>query len=228
MGREYSYVHSHYGTRQLASALVTDDGPIAAGAFSEWLAGMRRALGGAADSDVPCGGCTACCTSSQFVHIGPEETETLARIPAELRFPAPRMPDGHVLLGYDERGHCPMLVDDECSIYAARPRACRTYDCRVFPAAGVEVDDEAQRAIGTRAQRWQFTFPDSIDRVEREAVRAAAAYLVDHRDELPADVAPANATGRAVLAIRLSGEFLDEDGRIVQPELDVISQAVQQ
>ena len=27
-----------------------------------------------------------------------------------------------------------MLAEDGCSIYAHRPRACRTYDCRVFPA----------------------------------------------------------------------------------------------
>ena len=33
--------------------------------------------------------CTACCTSSQFVHIEPDETDTLAHIPAALRFPAP-------------------------------------------------------------------------------------------------------------------------------------------
>ena len=74
-----------------------------------WLAGMERALRGEQASDVPCDGCTACCTSSQFVHIGPDETDTLAHIPAALLFPAPRLPDGHVLLGYDEHGHCPML-----------------------------------------------------------------------------------------------------------------------
>src|SRR4051794_37734314 len=124
---------------------VTEDEPLAAGRFSPWLTGMRGALRGEGGSDVPCGGCTACCRSSQFVHIGPDEVETLAHIPTELLFPAPRLPRGHLLLGYDERGHCPMLVDDKCSIYEHRPRTCRTYDCRVFPAAGVEIDDEDQR-----------------------------------------------------------------------------------
>ena len=124
---------------------MTEDEPLPAGGFAEWLAGMERSLRGEADSDVPCGGCTACCTSSQFVHIEPDEVETLAHIPADLLFPAPRLPRGNVLLGYDERGHCPMLVDGACSIYAHRPRTCRIYDCRVFPATGVEIDDPAQR-----------------------------------------------------------------------------------
>ncbi len=80
------------------------------------MAGLQGAIRGERGSEVPCGSCTACCTSSQFVHIGPDETDTLARIPAALLFPAPRQPPGHVLLGYDERGHCPMLVDGRCSI----------------------------------------------------------------------------------------------------------------
>jgi hypothetical protein len=108
-----------------------------AGEFSAWLHGMQRALRSERGSEVPCGGCTACCTSSPFVHIGPDEVETLARIPSELLFPAPRMPVGHVLLGYDDHGRCPMLTDDRCSIYENRPRTCRTYDCRVFPATGL-------------------------------------------------------------------------------------------
>src|SRR5207253_1500026 len=121
-------------------ARVDDDGPLAAGDFVSWVTGMQGAIAGDHDSDVPCDGCTACCTSSQFVHIEPDETETIARIPPELLFPAPRAPRGHVLLGYDERGHCPMLIDGGCSIYEHRPRTCRTYDCRVFAATGVDVD----------------------------------------------------------------------------------------
>ena len=113
-----------------------------AGAFSTWLDEIAAAIAGTTSSDVPCGTCTGCCTSSQFIHIGPDETDALAHIPAALLFPAPRMPRGHVLMGYDRRGHCPMLVDDACSIYAHRPRTCRTYDCRVFTAAGIAPDDD--------------------------------------------------------------------------------------
>lgn len=188
------------------------DEPLPAGPFSEWLAGMERALGREGESDVPCGGCTACCTSSQFVHIEPDETETLARIPAELRFPAPRMAKGNVLLGYDQNGHCPMLVDGACSIYEHRPRTCRTYDCRVFPAAGVEIADEAQVEIARRAQRWRFDFPTETDVVEHEAVRAAARFVRDHEDALPESAVPVNATQHAVLAVQLHDAFIGDVG----------------
>lgn len=175
--------------------------PLPAGSFSAWLTGMRRALDGVAPSDVPCDGCTGCCRSSQFVHVGPDETDTLAHIPGELLFPAPRMPAGNVLLGYDEKGHCPMLVDDRCSIYEHRPRTCRTYDCRVFPAAGLALDDREKQAIAERARRWRFDFPDEDDRVRHAAVRAAAAHVHER-------MGVTDATQRAVLAVRLHDEFL--------------------
>ena len=146
-----------------------------AGDFVTWRRQMRAVLRDGGDSDVACGTCSACCTSSQFVHIDPAETDTLAAIPAELLFPAPGMTAGHLLLGYDERGHCPMLVDGRCSIYVHRPQACRTYDCRVFAAAGVELDDERATAVAAQVQRWQFQFSSAADREELEQVRAAAA-----------------------------------------------------
>src|SRR5689334_24657317 len=97
------------------------DGPLPAGRFSTWLGEIRGALQGEHDSDVPCNGCTGCCTSFQFIHIEADEIDTLAHIPSELLFPAPQMAIGNVLMGYDEKGRCPMLVDDKCSIYEHRP-----------------------------------------------------------------------------------------------------------
>ena len=144
-----------------------------AGVFATWLTDMQGALRGERSADVPCGECTACCTSSQFVHIEPDETETLARIPPKLLFPAPWQPKGHMVLGYDERGHCPMLVDGRCSIYEHRPRTCRTYDCRVFAATGVAITKKP--AIARQVERWRFTFPTKVDRERYDAVRAAAA-----------------------------------------------------
>ena len=161
---------------------ASDGRDLAAGDFASWVTEMQGAIRGENASDVPCAGCTACCTSSQFVHIEPDETDTLARIPKELRFPAPGLPHGHVLLGYDKRGHCPMLVDNTCSIYAHRPRTCRTYDCRVFPAAGLAINDGHKTLIERQARRWQFNFPTPADRARLDAVRAAATYLQEHTD----------------------------------------------
>ncbi len=198
-----------------------------AGDFSSWLAGMQQALRGRADSDVPCGTCTACCTSSQFVHIAPDEADALAHIPAELLFSAPRLPRGHVLMGYDQHGRCPMLIDQQCSIYAHRPRTCRTYDCRVLPAAGVELDEGEKVLIAERTRRWRFSHPTALDRVQHDAIQAAAATLSDHRGQLPAGAVPMNATALAVLAVEMHESFLEfdaqtGDGKLVRPDLEAV------
>ena len=51
--------------------------PLAAGDFSAWVTGLQGALTGISDADVPCGTCTACCRSSQFIHIAPDEKQAL-------------------------------------------------------------------------------------------------------------------------------------------------------
>lgn len=191
----------------------SDDEELAAGGFSAWLAGMRVALQERADSDVPCGPCTACCTSAQFVHVGPDEADALAHIPEALLFPAPRLPAGHLLLGYDERGHCPMLVDGGCSIYEHRPRTCRTYDCRVLPAAGLELVEEERAPIARQARRWRFSCSTGRDRDELAAVRSAATFLLEHPEALPTG-APQSVTQRAVLAIAIHDLFLPDAGGV--------------
>jgi len=171
---------------------VIDD-TLDAGELSAWLTDMRAALRGERAADVPCGACTACCTSSQFVHIEPDETDALAHIPVGLRFPAPGRPKGHVVLGYDEHGRCPMLGEHGCTIYEHRPRTCRTYDCRVFAATGVEPEG-SQPAILKQVRRWRFTVASPEARAQRRALERAAVDLADRRPDL-------QATARAVAAI---------------------------
>jgi Fe-S-cluster containining protein len=205
---------------------VSDEPNLPAGDFSQWMQEITSAIRGERDSEVACDGCTACCTSSQFVHIEPDETDTLAHIPSALLFPAPRLPRGHRLLGYDERGHCPMLVEGKCSIYEHRPRTCRTYDCRVFPASGVDLDDPAKESIAQRARRWRFDVATDDDRTQQIAVRAAAAFLAAHPEVMP-DGAPLTATQRAVAAVEIHDAFLavdDESGTrtVIEPDSHVV------
>lgn len=153
------------------------DDALEAGDFGSWLGQMRAALRGERDADVPCGDCSACCRSAQFVHVDPDEADTLAHIPSELLFPAPGLPDGHLLLGHDERGQCPLLLDGRCSVYAHRPRACRTFDCRIFAATGVTLDDERKAGIAAHAARWRFEYADRAAVGEHEALRSGAAAV---------------------------------------------------
>lgn len=122
---------------------------------------------------MPCGECTACCTASQFVHIGPDERDALSVIPPEVLFPAPGFPAGHVLMGYDDQGCCPMFDGNGCSIYEHRPRTCRTYDCRVFAATAVVPEDPE---IAARVTRWRFDYgTDEALRTQEHLKQRAAA-----------------------------------------------------
>ena len=215
---------------------TTDGAELPAGEFSSWLADLLGALRGERDSDVPCDGCTACCRSSQFVHVGPDETDALAHIPRQLLFPAPGLSAGHVLMGYDEHGRCPMLIEDRCSIYEHRPRACRTYDCRIFPATGLDPERAdpdgggSKVLIAERARRWSFSYADEEARTEHEAVRAAARFVGERRNLFPDGRAPTNPTQLAVLAIDVHDAFLrrDESGlvAVADPDPDDVRSAV--
>jgi hypothetical protein len=117
--------------------VVNEEHDLQAGDFSCWLRQVRDAIRHGAGIDVACGECVGCCTSSYFIHIKPEETAALGRIRKELLVAAPGLPKGHVLMGYDSNGRCPMFANGKCSVYEHRPQTCRIYDCRVFTAAGI-------------------------------------------------------------------------------------------
>lgn len=160
---------------------------------------------------VPCGDCTACCKSSLFVHIKPDETKTIEQIPKELLFPVPGLPHGHVLMGYDELGKCPMFQNNQCSIYEFRPRTCREFDCRIFAATGVEMNNDAQAMIVERARRWVFEYPADSDRSDHSALRATVSFLRDHKSLFPAQFVPANPTQFALLAIKVFRVFEEKN-----------------
>lgn len=177
---------------------MSGHGDLQAGDFSVWVKGLRAALAQGDDVVVPCGDCRACCTSSYFIHVGPDEDDALAHIPGDLLFAAPGAPAGHRVMGYDRQGHCPMFADGECTIYAHRPRTCRVYDCRVFAATGIEPD---RPVIAARARRWRFGYPTEGDSLEAEAVKAAVAHLREHPESFTEGRTPDTPAQLAVTAI---------------------------
>lgn len=160
-----------------------------------------------------------------FIHIKPEETRTLERIPGALLFPAPGQPNGHVLMGYSDTGQCPMLIDNECSIYEDRPQTCRDYDCRIFAATGVAVDARTQAEIANRVKAWVFDYPSQESREEHGNLKAAAAFLEKNRDLFPPVSLPSYPVQLAVLAVRIYRLFSSMTGSSAMPDA-AIAQAI--
>lgn len=180
-----------------------------AGAFGAWLAAARASLRGEGPGmEVRCGTCVGCCTSSLFVHIAPDETQTLAVIPARLLVRAPGRPRGHRLLGFAGDGSCPMLMQRACSIYEHRPRTCRDYDCRIFAAAGMDAGGDDKAVINDRVRAWEFNYESEAARRAHAAIRAAASFIRDERQSFPGGAAPTSVAEIAVLALKVYTVFL--------------------
>jgi hypothetical protein len=77
-------------------------------------------------AQVPCGGCTACCRDPKLIlTLTPDEAK-------RLRSHSDPHDRGEYAIDRDpDTGTCVYLIDDRCSIYTERPKACRKYDCRL-------------------------------------------------------------------------------------------------
>lgn len=193
--------------------LISEPGSkeLEAGVFSRWLETTRNALKDDLTTDVPCGACNACCRSSFFIHIKPEEKETLSRIPSELLFPAPGLPQGNVLMGFDENGACPMLKEGSCSIYEHRPLTCRSFDCRVLPAAGLTIEGKDKASLADQSRRWRFDLPEDKDTQLLRSVRRAASFLRSRSKRFPPGELPSNPTQLAIMALKVHELFIHSE-----------------
>jgi Fe-S-cluster containining protein len=179
-----------------------------AGNFSEWLRAMRTALAGDGGMDVACGDCVGCCTSSYYIKVRSKESRALAAIDPRHLEPEPTAA-GDRIMGYDSNGHCHLFANGGCSIYADRPDTCRTYDCRVFAAAGIPAGGDDKSVINERVARWRFEYPSDTDRKEQDAVRAAANYLRQHPVRFPNGRVPSRPSDIAAIAVKTYHVFLD-------------------
>lgn len=160
--------------------------------FSDWLHSTSAQVG----VDVPCGDCNACCRASYFIHVTPADTDALAHIPKELLFPAPGRPPGHQVMGFDQHGHCPMLVNGACSIYPHRPQTCRDFDCRLFAATGLPAGGEEKHEVNAAAAAWQFSYATEKARHRHTMLKSIAGDLAE------ASGLEENPTRIAMLAIK--------------------------
>lgn len=181
---------------------------IPAGEFSDWLLEIRRAIADEGAMDVPCGDCRGCCVSSHFVLVRPDEAAALSRIDPALLFRTPGMQRGHRVMAYREDGTCPQMDGGNCAIYPDRPRACRTYDCRVFAAAGIPAGGDDNSRIQERVSLWRFEYRDDASREAHRSVGAAASFVSRRPELFPGGAVPRDPGQLAVLALKCHEVFL--------------------
>ena len=80
-------------------------------------------------TEVPCGGCTECCSSNQGLVLHPEKGDEVESY--QFRILGQR-DNGNLVfvLAADDSGRCVYLGLGRCTIYDRRPHLCRSFDCR--------------------------------------------------------------------------------------------------
>src|SRR5262245_57520122 len=73
--------------------------------------------------DVPCNGCTACCTYPVALH------PSLGDDPRDYDYD---VVEGGIVIKGRPDGKCIYVTDKGCSIWATRPAVCRGFDCRTY------------------------------------------------------------------------------------------------
>ncbi|HEY2401531.1 MAG TPA: YkgJ family cysteine cluster protein, partial [Steroidobacteraceae bacterium] len=152
--------------------------------------------------------CRGCCISGYSVQIRPHDAGARALIPAELLARVQGFARDELTLAARPDGTCPMLRDNECSIYESRPQTCRDYDCRVFAASGISPD---KLVIHQRVSQWRFSYPTELDRKAHSAVLATADFIRTRRSSFPNQRAPLGPSGISVLACESYSVFLQPD-----------------
>ncbi len=83
--------------------------------------------------DVPCNGCRLCCQGNELVLLDPEHGDDLSKYKVVEHT---AVVDGRKkiisALPFKANGDCHYLGESGCTIYADRPRICRTFSCVAF------------------------------------------------------------------------------------------------
>lgn len=190
--------------------------------FDDWVAKTHQQLIAKEAADVPCEDCTACCRAGQFIHVHVDEP-AFKVIPQDLLVPVPGNAQLY-LMGHNQDGNCPMLVDDRCSIYALRPHTCRVYDCRIFSAAKI-FPDATQPEIAARARDWVFANDPASDALAK-AVKTAATFLQEHQQDLFGT--QVNEIQLSLSALKVRDLFVQQDPAQAAPDLLTAVKAVLQ
>ena len=148
-----------------------------AGALSAFLADFRLGQHEGTTLSTPCGNCSACCSSGLEIFIDQSEVEVLALLPHDSLVPLEDRQAGNFMLRSRKDGRCPMLGSSGCTTYDRRPRTCRSFDCRIFTATGIEPPGGRTSKVAIRARNWTFDDSKSSEGTTRQALDATVKFL---------------------------------------------------
>lgn len=145
------------------------------GSPSTWLRKFYRGLD-AGSVDVPCGDCTVCCRSFEFIVLADSEKD---------KYNHHLLDDGRPVLDMTEEGHCGYLTETGCSVYEDRPLNCRQFDCRSLAHCGLFPEDYPELSIIVK--NWEVELKTEEDKVLSMALRMASREAVSQgKDALAA------------------------------------------
>ena len=107
------------------------------------------------EATVRCEGCTACCRKSNMpVDVGEDEVGRYAEV---------NWDDANKtwVLNKHADGTCTYLVENRCTIYDDRPRACRKYDCRTH-LLGMPLAMN-RKVLNEGVMQWQLPATPTVD-----------------------------------------------------------------
>jgi len=117
---------------------------------------LKKGLNG-----VPCNGCRMCCYHPR-IEVEPQDDVTQLDVETH--------EDGGRTLRRRKDGSCVHLGSEGCTVYAQRPRGCRTYDCRLFSLLGI---------VETTVSVPHWTF-SARTREEKAVLFALRMAVVEH------------------------------------------------
>ena len=139
-------------------------------------------------TDALCTTCGLCCDGSLFADVelaGGDEATTLEVLGLEIEDPD----EGHRGLLLQP---CRALLGTRCSIYAHRPKCCRTFECRLLRDVGrgvVGIEPAKQKIADTlsRIARIQSLVAALSSEVERLPLKERCAEALANSQEFDAD-----------------------------------------
>ncbi len=179
-----------------------------AGDFSQWLSRITVSLRTGSPMDVACGDCRGCCSAGRFIPVSDHDGLAIRAIPRRLLVKSVGIGDEFMMMGYTKSGHCPMLVEGNCSIYSSRPITCGQFDCRVLAAAGCELDGRWSERVNERVRSWRFTHASEESLAAARSVKAAASFIAGNAALFPNGRVPTDPLQLSVLALKVHPVFL--------------------